>query len=191
MQKRLRERLFILSLGLGVLLCALRPAGVYAAQFTNPARGYSLTYPDTWTANLSDDEMVILRSFPPEQLPSWAFVPSGGAEILVDSYPPYDNPGFPQGIDDYRALDINNHNHRVISRTSPSSGQPARATSVFDAFNTRFVDTVIHRGGKVFRLILKFTADDPQIPVYEQILDSVIASIALTSATPIPVTPTP
>ncbi len=168
------------------------PTGIPAAQFPNSIRGYSLTYPDSWNANLREsDGMVILRSFPPDQAPPWGFVPSGGAQILVASYPPYDNPGFPQGIDDYSALDINNHNHRVISRTDPSSGQPARVTSVFDAFNTRFVDSVIHRGGKVFRVILECTADDPNIPAYDQILDAVITSISVAAITPAPASPTP
>ncbi len=168
------------------------PTGIPAAQFPNSIRGYSLTYPDSWNANLREsDGMVILRSFPPDQAPTWGFVPFGGAQILVASYPPYDNPGFPQGIDDYSALDINNHNHRVISRTDPSSGQPARVTSVFDAFNTRFVDSVIHRGGKVFRVILECTADDPNIPAYDQILDAVITSISVAAITPAPASPTP
>jgi len=191
MRKPLREFLFMLGLGLGVLLCALRPLGVYAAQFTNPIDGYTLTYPDTSNANLSD-RTIIVRSFPVDQIPYRAVVPAGGARILVHSYPPYDDLGFPQGSDDYAALDkiARGGGDTLISQTDPSSGRPARVTHV-DLFNTRYVDTVIHKGGRVFRILLECSPDDSHISAYEQALDNVIASITLTGATPAPVTPTP
>lgn len=179
-------------IGCAAVAAVLSAQCTLAAQFTNPAQGFTLTYSDTWNARvLVGGRGVVVRNFPPEETPEGAFVPPAGAAIKIGVFPPYDNLYFPQGQDDYNALDYMNRNRKVIARTSPSTGQPARVTVVVESANLRVVQTVRHVGGRTFLLSLECLADDPQAPAYEQVLDSVAASIALTGATPIPVTPTP
>jgi hypothetical protein len=165
---------------------------VQAAQFTDTAQGFTLTYPDDWNAEVGlHGRGVVLRNFPAEDTPEGGFVPPSGAAISISIFPPYDFPDFPQGRDDYSALDHMTRNSKVIARTDPSSGQPARVTEIFAPANLRTVHTVRHVGGRTFLLSLECVANDPQVPAYEQVLGSVIGSIALTSATPAPTTPAP
>lgn len=66
-----------------------------AAEYTNPDQGYALTYPDTWNARGHvSGRGVVLRNFPPDQTPEGGFVPTGGAMIIVQLFPPYDIPAF-------------------------------------------------------------------------------------------------
>lgn len=111
--------------------------------------------------------------------------------IIVQVFPPYDNRHFLQSQDDYKNLDAFGRGNTVIARTSPSSGGPARITYVLDGANLRATDTVRRIGGRVFLLSLESANDDPQTSAYEQALDSVAASISLTSATPGRATPAP
>jgi hypothetical protein len=185
------NRMSVVAVAL-LLVSILGSPSVEAAQFTDTTQGFTLTYPDTWNAELGlHGRGVVLRNFPAERTPEGGFVPPGGAVISIGVYPPFDNPYFPQGRDDYSALDYMARNSKVIARTDPSSGQPARVTEIFDAANLRTVHTVRHVGARTFLLHLECLADDPQVPAYEQVLDSVIASISLTSVTPAPTTPTP
>jgi hypothetical protein len=80
-------------------------------------------------------------------------------------------------------------NFTVITRTSPSTGQP-RVTFV-NSSNLRTLLTVRHVDGLTFLLSLRCDADDLQVPAYEQVLDSVGASISLTPTTAASMTPTP
>ncbi len=174
-----------------LFICALLSSAVQAAQFTSAGCGYSLTYPDTWNAYSSDDgHHIVLRNFPAEnEIPGSLAPPAGGAAIIIQVFPPFDNPAFPQGADDYRVLDWLAAGSTPVARADPASGRPARVTSILS--NTRMVDTTIHKGGRVFLVVLECNADDAQAPAYEQVHDSVVGSISLTSATPAPVTPTP
>lgn len=155
-----------------------------AAQFTSRTANYRLTYPNTWNAEANPDGRgVFLFNYPPQETPAGRMEPPGGASISVQVFPPYDNPYFPQGSDDYTALDTFARNETVITRTSPSSGQPARLTSVADAVNTRLVRTAFHKAGKVFFLILDCNADDRQVAAYEQVLNDVIAGMLVRGIT--------
>lgn len=148
MQKRLRERLFMLSLGLGVLLCALAGRLGYAAQFTNTACGYSVTYPDGWNPLVDPDSHSLnLANFPWEQIHGGISVPPGGARIGIEMFGPPCNAILRRGDDDDTILTRQiTPNTTVISRTSATSGKLARITmSVFD---DRSVVTVAHKGVK-------------------------------------------
>lgn len=116
--------------------------------------------------------------------------PPGGASIAIQTFPPYDNPHYLQGQDDNAALKSVVGNETVVAQTTPSTGQPARVTSVDNALNDRSVYTTVHKGGKVFFFILSCKADDPQAASYEQVLNDVIASISITGLTPAAPTPT-
>jgi hypothetical protein len=174
------EQLKRMTLVVAVLLLVglARSPSVQAAQFTSSVCGYSLTYPDTWNAYTPDGGyVVVLRDFSAENsIPESFAPPAGGAVINIQVFPPFDNPAFPQGADDYRVLDWLAAGSTPVARVDPASGQPARVTSILT--NARNTDTVIHKGGRVFLLVLTCNADDPQAAAYEQILDSIITSIA-------------
>jgi len=191
MQKRLRERLFMLALGLGALLCALAGRPGYAAQFTSATGNYSITYPDTWYADPHGRD-VFLANYTGQQLYAAGHTtPPGGTSIAIQTFPPYDNPYYLQSQDDYAALKSVVGNETVVAQTTPSTGQPARVTTVANALNDRSVYTIVHKGGKVFFFILSCNADDPQAASYEQVLNDVIACISITGITPAAPTPTP
>jgi hypothetical protein len=190
MQKRLTECLFVL--GLGVLLCALAGQQGYAAQFTSPTAGYTLTYPDSWNARPNGRDVAV-QNFQETDVPEGGFVVPSGVTIFINSFPPYDHPYLPKGFDEYDALDQSTRGYTTISRTARSSGLPARVTYLLESANLRIVETIIHQGGKIFHLMMWCNADDPQVSAYDQILNDVIASISLVGPTPSisVLTPTP
>ncbi len=165
------------------LMLFLSCPSVRAAQFTSPTANYSVTYPDTWNVEpFAGGRNVSFYNYPPQELPFGRMAPPGGAMIIIQTFPPYDNAVFPQGSDDYNVLDAFVRDDTVIARTTRASGQPARVTSVTTALNTRFVHTILHKGGKTFFIMFDCNADDPQIAAYEQVLDDVIASISIAGA---------
>ncbi len=181
----------LVSIVAGLLFCLTGSLTSEAAQFIAPA-GYSVTYPETWSAHVHvDGRDVALSNYPPQELPPGRMEPPGGAMIVIQTFPPYDNPYFPQGSDDYNVLDAFVRNDTVIARTTRASGQPARVTSVTTALNTRFVHTILHKGGKTFFIMFDCNADDSQIAAYEQVLNDVIVSISVAAPSPAPTTPTP
>jgi hypothetical protein len=165
------------------------PDLVNAAQITSPDGGFSVTYPDSWNANIVD-RAVTLRN-DTRGTPEGAFVPPGGAEIIVTVFPPYDSPYFKQGRDDESNLLDLAGGGAIVSRTTAASGRPAKLTSVKADLNLRTSRIVHHIGERTFLLMLWCDADDPHAEAYDAVMDAVSASIAVVPGTPLPATPTP
>jgi len=175
------ERILLSIATLLIIASGLTPAE--AAQFTNSAQGYSLAYPDAWNTYVRPGNRgVSIRNFPPNETPEGGVVPPGGAVVHVQVFPPYDNPQIPQWSDDFDVLDHIASGNTVIARTYPASGEPARVTYLIDNLGLREVWTVRHLGGKAFLLSLVCALDDSRALSYEQVLDSIAASIALIAA---------
>jgi hypothetical protein len=61
-----------------------------AAQFTNPAGGYTLSYPDGWNVTrIERYERAVEITNPTYRSVQGEVVPPGGAEIIVSVFPPY------------------------------------------------------------------------------------------------------
>ena len=165
------------------------PDPAKAAQLTNAEGGYTLTYPDSWQTE-TDGQSVDLFSFPLGRAAQGGAIPAGGADIVVQAFPPYDNPFFELERSDDDNLAALAGRYPLTARTPAVSGQSARATSVDTLVNHRETFQVLHISGKVFLLILTCNADDPNAPAYDQLLDTVSASVSLVSVTPPPTTST-
>ena len=162
-----------------------------AAQYTDPAIGYSFTYPDDWMVESFPDGGVTVRNF--RAFLRGGSPPMGGAEIAVFSYPPYPS-WWPPDTDEYQWLE--NFGRRFTVVVHPSRSTPGPARLVFTvATPSGSVDTneelVLRKGGRLFRIGLYYQAEDPNSSAYEQILSAVINSLAfLTQPTATPPTAT-
>lgn len=167
-------------------VCGAWSAG--AAEFTNPVHHYTLWYPDGWNFYVSSEGgsagTVRFWNYPIEQHPHGSIVPMGGASISVQSFPPFSNPFLPAGMDDTSALEKMKNWH-AVDITRSSGGNVSRlAYTLPNVDNTRAVNSVLHRGGKTFLILLRYRAEDTAGPSYEQQLDRLIASISVLTGTP-------
>ena len=168
-----------------------------AAQFTNPALNFSLTYPDSWHALTwaSEPNVVLLRSFPDDQALHGGNVPFGGAEINVNVFPPYP-PGWSAGTDEYAEYHaIAARTGTIIGETTRASGAPARVKwtrSTASGTTNTCIATVVRLRGRVFDISMEYQSPDPAGPQYEQVLSDLLASLSVPAGSPTPsIPPTP
>jgi hypothetical protein len=157
----------------GVTTTLLLSAGcVSAKEFTDPAHGYSVTYPDHWECDASPISVgssgPILRNFPESKYVANGHPPKGGAEISVDTDPGPD----PFGTMRKRLGHV--IGHRDIKYTERQGSLRA------DFLEEVALDYVLHnvylgmvRDGKGFLLYLSYNSGDAHGAAYEAVLDRI------------------
>src|ERR1700687_1412985 len=168
-----------------------------AAQYSDPAFGYSFAYPDTWHAlkGANEPNVVVLRNFPDDQSLQLGNVPFGGAQITLIVYPPY-APGWSADTDEYAELHaVAARVGTILSETTRASGTPARVKSTratASATTNTSIWTLLRLRGRMFKMGMEYQTADPAGLQYEQIFSDLLASLSASGKAPTPsVAPTP
>jgi hypothetical protein len=191
MSESSRSRCFFRLLQIGFLSLALFPKEGNAAQFTEPSRGYTITYPDAWEAQPHPSAGgAILRNFPWMETLHGGSPPFGGAIIALSVFPPYPR-DWPPDADEYNKLEAYARllDGESIVLSTRQSGGPARvefSTGTIAGPTDKHVVLAIRKAGRLFYIGLQYQKDDPNGPAYEQTLSDTIASITILDATPAP-----
>ncbi len=180
------SRILAVPLSCASLAVAASPAK--AAQFTDPVRGYSVKYPDTWTLQQYPSGAIEIRNFPVERMLYGGNVPLGGAQILLTVEPPYPR-GWSAQSDEYAIIegDARSGGGTDIKCSSRTSAGPARCDFVRETASdstNKCVRMVLRKGGKLFDFFMEYQEAGPAGPSYERTLTEFVHSLQLLPSSP-------